>query len=303
MRVTQSMLARMGMDQLSAQRARMARTQEMAATGLRINRPSDDPIDYRTVQSLKDSLAQTGRFIRSIDLTRPRFGAVENALSESALLVGQAKDKAIAVSSTTNFDQRSRDIFKAEIESIFDQLVSFGNSRGPGGEYIFSGVASDTASFTASGSFVSGSPPPTVTFNGDDTALEVEIDEGVYVAVTRGGATAFQGAGDVFAALGQLWSGLDTGIRIDIETAHGALQRAQDHFQLQQSVIGGAEAKANNFENRLHVQEDETISKISLLEDADAFEVYSDLVAQETALQASLNITSRLLQPTLLDFI
>ena len=52
MRVTQSMLARMGMDQLNAQRARMARTQEMAATGndLYLTRGSDVTLLFRYQQ-------------------------------------------------------------------------------------------------------------------------------------------------------------------------------------------------------------------------------------------------------------
>ena len=52
---------------------------------------------------------------------------------------------------------------------------------------------------------------------------------------------------------------------------------------------------------RLRLQEQDFLSRVSFLEDADVFEVYTDLAAQETALQASLQVTSRLLQPTLLD--
>ena len=77
MRITQSMLARVGINQLSDQRNRLARTQEMAATGLRVNRPSDDPVDYRTILFLKDASSQTGRFLRSIDLARVRIRTTE----------------------------------------------------------------------------------------------------------------------------------------------------------------------------------------------------------------------------------
>ena len=75
MRITQSMIYRGGLEQLNGQRTRLARVQEQAASGLRLNRPSDDPVDYQTVLRLRDSLSQTGRFLRTIDNARTRFGS------------------------------------------------------------------------------------------------------------------------------------------------------------------------------------------------------------------------------------
>ena len=303
MRITQSMIARMGLDQLSMQRNRLARTQEQAATGLRINRPSDDPVDYRTTLHLKDSLSQTGRFLRSIDLARTRFRTTEEAISDSIQVVSNAKVTAIAAGNTSNSGSSSRAALKIQVEQLFDRLLSLSNSKAPGGGYVFSGRVSDTAPFVQAGSFVSGSPPPTVTFAGDASVIQVEIDEGVYVDVTRDGSQVYQGTVDVFSTLGDLWTGIDQDDPLAIQTAIGELDQALDQMLVEQSQIGGSEAKADAFEERLRLQEQEFASQISFLEDADAFEVYSDLAAQETALQASLQVTSRLLTPTLLDFI
>ena len=303
MRITQSMIARVGIDQLSNQRNRLARTQEQAATGLRINRPSDDPVDYRSTLHLKDSLSQTGRFLRSIDLARTRFRTTEQAISDSVEAVSSAKVTAIAAGNTTNSGSGSRAALRIQVEQLFDQLLDLSNSRAPGGGYVFSGRASDTASFVKAGNFVSGSPAPTVTFAGDASVIEVEIDEGVTVDVTRDGSQVYQGTVDVFATLGDLWTGIDQNDQTLIRSATGELDQALEQMLIEQSQIGGAEAKADSFEERLRFQEQEFTSQISFLEDADAFEVYSSLAAQEASLQASLQVTSRLLSPTLLDFI
>jgi len=302
MRITQSMLARTGIDQLFAQRNRLARTQEQAATGLRINRPSDDPVDYRTTQFLKGSLSQTGRFLRTIDLSRTRLRTTELAISDSSEVVTQARVAALAAANVTNLGDGGVAL-RIQVEGLFEELLSHSNTRSAGGGYVFSGRASDTPSFVQAGAFVSGGPPPTVTFAGDASLIDVEIDEGVYIDVTRDGTQVFQGSVDIFTVLGDLWTAIDQGDTAAAAATLTDIDLALSQLSQERSEIGGAENKANSFESRLRLQEQDLAGRISFLEDADAFEVFSDLVAQEAALQASLEVTSRLLSPTLLDFI
>ena len=302
MRVTQSMVSRMGMEQLNNQRSRLARTQEQAATGLRLNRPSDDPVDFRSALRLKDSVSQTGRYLRSIDLSRTRLHTTEEAIATSTDVLSTARATAIQAANPTNGPTAMASL-RVQVEQLFDQLLDASNSRAPGGGYVFSGVASDTAAFVQTGTFVSGSPPPTVAFAGDDSAVAVEIDEGVMIDVTRSGQDVFQGSVDVFAALGQLWQAIDQNDKTLIGTAGDDLKQAFDQMNLERAEIGGAEAKADSFEVRLRGQQEELATQVSVLEDADAYQVYSDLAAQEAALQASLTVTARMQQPTLLDFL
>ncbi|MBK7947275.1 MAG: flagellar hook-associated protein FlgL [Deltaproteobacteria bacterium] len=302
MRVTQSMMSRMNMAQLQLQKGRLARTQEQASTGRRLNRPSDDPVDYRSTLELKDSLSQTGRYLRSIDLSRTRIRATEEAIADSTEVVADAKTKALQARNTSN-GPTARAALRVEVEQLFDQLLDASNTRAAGGGYVFSGVASDTAAFVQTGSFVSGSPPPTVAFAADDSAISVEIDEGVTIEVTRSGAQVFQGNVDLFAVLGQLWQGIDQNDTNLIDTAIGDLDLALDQLNVERAHVGGNDAKADSFEQRLRSQEQELTNQASVLEDVDAYQVYSDLAAQESALQASLAVTARMQQPTLLDFL
>lgn len=302
MRITQSMLSRMNMQQLTLQRSRLTRTQEQATTGLRLNRPSDDPVDYRSALGLKDSMSQTGRFLRSIDLSRTRLRATEEAIADAMDVVGEAQALAVQAGNTTNGPD-ARAALRVQVEQLFDQILDASNAKAPGGGYVFSGVASDVRAFEQTGSFVSGSPPPTVAFEGDDRAIEVEIDEGVTIEVTRSGRDVFQGSVDLFEVMGRLWQGLDQNDTALIRSAMDDLDRAFDQLNLQRAHVGGAESKADSFEDRLARDEQELASQVSLLEDADAYQVYSDLAIQEAALQASLEVTARMQQPTLLDFL
>ncbi len=302
MRITQSTLARLGIAQLNDQRSRLARTQEQAATGLRINRPSDDPVDYRTVLFLKDASSQTSRFLRSIDLARVRIQTTESALSGAEEAMSRARALAVSARNSTNQNPGAADALKTQVSELFDEVLSYANVRAPGGGYVFSGLASDSPSFSVTGDFGPGATP-TVTFTGEASAIEVEIDEGVLIEVTRDGEAAFQGSNDSFAALSRLWTAIDTGDGDEIGAAMTDIENAREQLVLERTILGSSDLKADSFEERLRLQEQNLATQVSFLEDADAFEVYSDLTAQEAALQAALQVNARLLQPTLLDYI
>lgn len=302
MRVTQSMMSRLAMEQLARQKVRLARTQEQATTGRRLNRPSDDPVDYRSGIRLKDSIAQTGRYLRSIELARPRLRATEEAIADSTDVVSEARRVAIQASNTSN-GPSARAALRVEVEQLFDRLLDASNARDASGAYVFSGVASDTVAFAQTGSFVSGSAPPTVAFGGDDSAIAVEIDEGVSIEVTRSGAQVFQGSVDLFAVLGSLWQAIDQNDLPQMQTSIDDLTTALDQLSVERARIGGSEAKADSLEQQLRGQEQELTGQLSIVEDADVYSVYSNLAAQEAALQASLAVTARMQQPTLLDYL
>ena len=302
MRITQSMISRMGLNQLDFARGRLARTQEQAATNLRINRPSDDPVDYRTAAHLRDAIAQTQQFERAIDLSRTRFRTTDTAIGQSHLVLSEARVAALAARNGTAGDV-DRPARLQQVEALFEQLLDNANSVSPGGGYVFSGKASDTQTFTRVGDFVSGSPPPVVTFAGENSDLEVEIDEGVFVEVTLDGERVFQGGVNVFATLGALWTAIDQDDGVGIDAAIGDLERGMQQLRVEQARIGSEERKADDREGRLALQFEEQRAQLSFVEDADSIAVYSDLVAQETSLQATLQVTSRLLGPTLLEFL
>ncbi|MCR9097757.1 MAG: flagellar hook-associated protein FlgL [bacterium] len=302
MRITQSTLARLGLAQLNDQRSRLARTQEQAATGLRINRPSDDPVDYRKVLFLKDASSQTSTYLRSIDLARVRLRATESALDGAEEVMSRAGALAVGAASSTNQNPGAAAALKTEVAQLFDEVLSYANVRAPGGGYVFSGLDSASPAFTRAGDFGPG-VTPTVTFTGEASAIEVEIDDGVLIEVTRDGQAAFQGANDAFAALSRLWTGIDEGDVDEIRGAITDIESAREHLTQERTVLGGSDSKADSFEERLRLQEQNIATQVSFLEDADAFEVYSSLTAQETALQAALQVNARLLQPTLLDYI
>jgi len=247
-------------------------------------------------------MSQTERFQRSIDLSRTRIRTTENAITDSLDLLAEAKVAALAARNGTAGDG-DRAARRMQVESLFESLLDNANRVAPGGGYAFAGTASDTAPFVQTGAFAAGSPAPTVGFVGENSDLEVEIDEGVFMEVTLDGERVFQGGVDVFSTVGNLWQAIDQGDEAAMDAAIGELDLAMAQLRNEQSRIGNEERKADKREERLALQLQELTAQLSSVEDADVFEVFSDLAAQEAALQSSLQVASRLLGPTLLEFL
>lgn len=294
MRVTASMILRNGVDNLSRARELLAQVQEQASTGLRINRPSDDPVGVRAAAFLKDGISHTTRFQSNVGLARMQIQATEAALADSMDIVIEAETIwSEGINGTTSAEGRR--ILAGRIDQLLDRLLSNANARVPGGGYLFAGFASTVAPFVAA--------PTGATFVGDNNEASVEISIGVRVQVGLDGERVFQGGEDIFNTLASLRDGLLADDDSLIDPIKPRLTASREQLNLERGRIGASDEKADLFEERLSLQSLDLKTQLSLVENIDAFEVFTNLTTQETALQTALQVTSRLIQPSLLDFI
>ena len=305
MRITNSMLYRFAVSNTQDQRGRLAVTQEQAATGKSINRPSDDPIKVRAATLLRDGIAQISEYRGKIISSRLRISTTEAALDSSYEVMVRAKELALqGANGTLGSDERL--LLAQEVQQLHDQLLREGNARDSGGGRVFAGYATDSDPFAVSGNFVPGSPPPSVTFSGDTTEIRINIDEGVDLRVTLQGDRVFAGAGggeDLFLVIEDLWQALDTNDQTAIGAITDRLDDARTQLSSERTTIGASDAQADLWEDR-HVDRDFMLQEqLSELENVDSIEVFSNLVQQEAALQGSVEVTSRILQTSLLSFL
>ena len=311
-RVTSLMLQRQMLVDVDRTRLRLARVQEQASTGLRINRPSDDPVGAGEAASLRGRLDATVQMRRNLGQADVRLRATEASLGEVNDILLRARELAIQGANDT-LDSAGRAQIAAEVEGLHARLLSAGNARA-GGAYLFAGRASDAAPFAASGPFVGGSPAPTVAFLGDPSEVEVQIDESARIASTLNGQRVFQGDGDgdgspdagkedLFAVLGGLRDALLANNRNAVAAASDQLESGQGQISEELSRVGSRTARLEAQRANLDRREEALTTRLSDVQDADSIRVLSDLVREQTALQASLEATARVIQPSLLDFL
>jgi flagellar hook-associated protein 3 FlgL len=307
------LLHRIALNDVSAARQRLARTQEQASSGLRINRPSDDPIGAGRVTALETESAAISQFERVVSSVRGRVGAVENSLSETSSLMIRLRELAIQGANGTQ-DATTRGLIANEVEGIHAALLAQANTRF-GGAHVFAGFLSANAPFIATGSFdAATAATPSVAFAGDTNEVQVEIDESLRVPVTVNGQRAFLGdangdnvadAGreDVFAVVQDLWRALVTNDPAGISATLDRIDRAGAQVAAERSRVGAVDSALERAAQGLAKRSVDALQRTSDLRDADLARVVSDMVQQQVALEAGLDAMGRLVQPTLLDFL
>lgn len=311
-RVTTLMLQRSMLLDVDATRLRLARVQEQAATGLRINRPSDDPVGAGEAAALRSRLEATAQLDRNLGQAEVRLRSVETALFRTTNVLVRARELAIQGANDT-LDAAGRAQIATEIEGLHAELVAAGNTTTAGAR-VFSGHASDTAPFVPSGPFVGGSPSPTVAFAGDASEVEVQIGGGARLAATLDGRRVFLGDADgngtpdpgredLFDVLADLRDALLADDRDAIAAVTDRLDAGQGQLNEELARVGSRSARVDSERENLARREESLAVRLSEVQDADTIRVLSDLVREETALQAALQVTARVVQPSLLDFL
>lgn len=313
MRVTEAMLHRTTLGDVSRQRARLARTQEQASSGLVINRPSDDPVGAGLATTLEARIAALAQQARNVSQARGRVAAGETAIADAVQVLVRARELALEGANGSQ-DATSRAQIAKEVQGLHDQMLALANTR-MDGAYLFAGYATDAPAFSTTGAF--SSPPPTVpavTYDGDGNPIQVEIQDGVRVTVNGDGRRAFLGdadgngvpdAGreDVFSVLGDLWQGLQNDDPAAVSAALPRIDRALDQLSLERTDFGAAAQQLDTAETQLGQRKLDAEKRLSTLRDADMATVVSNLAQQQAALQAGLQGMAQVVQLSLLDFL
>jgi flagellar hook-associated protein 3 FlgL len=290
---------------------RLALTQRFAATGLRVTRPSDDPNAAGQATSLRAEIEEVAQLQRNESRVRTRLTTLEQSLADTTDVLIRARE--LAIQAANDPIEANRALIGEEIESLHAQLVQIGN-KSLQGSHLYSGFATDTPAFSASGPFVDGSPPPTVAYGGDSNEIQVEIEQGFTIASTLDGRRVFMGdadgdgspdAGkvDLFETLGRLWDGLVTNDVVAIRTANTELQQSQEQIEFERAGIGARMRQSETAGQALADAELALQVRLSDTQDADAAAVYTNLALQQASLEASLKITADAIQLNLLAFL
>jgi len=297
LRVTQSMLNKQMLGNLSNNLTRLETMQNQMSTGKKINKPSDDPVGLSFSLRYRSYLNANEQYQSNVDSATSWLEYTDSMIGETNGVMQRARELAVQGSNGTNPLNAMQALGK-EVEQLYEQLVQIGNSQF-NGKYIFNGQKTDIQPYDMA-------TAQTATPHQGDINFEVGVD--TFIPVNISGAELF-GDGtatnppNAFKILTDLKDALMAGDYAAVETSLGDLDQRSDVVMEKWADIG---AKANRVElmkNRLEGENLNLQELLSKTEDADMAELMVNMKMEENIYQASLSTGARIIRPSLIDFL
>ncbi len=275
----------------------MGKIQHEMSSGKRIRVPSDDPVGVARSLKLRADLKANEQLKRNTDDVLSWLETTEIALTGIRDVMHRVKELALQGANGTYDEQDTRAIAE-EIKELRDQLVSFGNSTYVG-KYIFSGFLTDQAPVQLDGG--DGS----LDYQGDGGIIRYQVGVGDIIGVNTTAEDIFMNSSgdDLLRDMQDMYDFLDTGDHAGVGSLIGNFERHLENILQRTAEVGAKYNRMELVSNRLRDEEINFTGLLSKTEDADMADVIIRLTSEENVYRAALASGSRIILPTLVDFI
>lgn len=334
MRITEQNALRSILANMTDNQSRIAKFQNQVTSGLRVTNPGDDASVAGSISDLRSTLDR-------LDSHKKRISSVKSTLTTQDDLMNQANEimvrlKEVATQSANETNgPTERAILAAEVFRLRDDLVSIANTKFQG-RYIYGGADDDDPPYDA-GSYsnsATASGGRRYIFDGDagtDQTRTVEVTDNLTININSRGDTLFREAIGMSERLGRALEGfrssptnasyVPTGFPDGGGTAYTFPTDSQEQTATIQVLITELDdirtsvilpertdlgARMNRVESAEKLVESLKVNITEVLDriqNADLTEAATSLSLAQTALQASYQVTSRLLNLNIMQFL
>ena len=209
MRISTSSIHHAALTALLSQQSILSKTQTQIASGKRVQTPADDPVAAVHILELQRSLAESEQFEANANMAKNRLTLEEQALADANTLMQRVRELTIQ-GSNASVDPASRKMLAQEVRGHVKELMDIANRRDANGEYLFSGYATLTQPFAASGGAISyfGDQGNRALQTGQDQrVVDGHSGQDVFMSVTGGNGVFVTTAGAANTGNGVIASG------------------------------------------------------------------------------------------------
>lgn len=288
MRITDGMVSEASRAALQRARLKVFNASQVASTGVRVEKPGDDPSAAGRARRLREEGARLEATMQAADKGRRGLDAVDDTLAHFSDIFTEARALAVQGGNDT-IGATERGLIADQIAGLRADLLQSTATRFDG-RYILNGVGEDQPPYDAAGNFV-----------GQRALRSVEASAGHFVAtgIAIGDVLSPVAGTDAFAELTALETALRTNnsagiaaginsmrdIGIRVADARGDVGNRMMSFDL-------AYALGQRLSDRTQADLTQTV-------DADVFDALTELQRSQTALEQALSIAAKLPIPGL----
>ncbi|HUA01663.1 MAG TPA: flagellar hook-associated protein FlgL [Candidatus Aquilonibacter sp.] len=269
--------------------------QEMS-TGKDVNSLGDNPGAAAALVTNDAQSAEMDQFQSNISSVQGLLQTGDSTMSSVVNLMNKAISLGVEGANGTLSDSDRQSVASA-MSGILQQMVGLANTNYQG-NYIFAGTETGTQPFA-----LDSASPDGVTYSGNTNVNSVQLATGESMSVNVPGSQIFQNsAGDVFGALTQMITALQTNTGID--TANTALENAFNVVNSQRTFYGNGESELNTVSSFLSQEQVELSQQQTDLVGADMGQVASNYSQAQVQRQALLDASGQVLgESTLFDYL
>lgn len=315
MRVTNSSMMANQMYDNQQNLQRMNKLNEQINTSKLVNRVSDDPHKAVKIMRLNNEIKYTEKYNYNIDETVGWMNNTDSSLEELGTILGDVKEAILKIGNGTYSENEFKAIH-AEVNEKIKELGEIFNTT-HGGRYMFGGSNVDDAPMAVD---LTGDFPKLSIKNGNKDNLNADISDGTSIDYNISAKEVFSKDGkgndtefiDLINSISETVNKIanekdETAVEAHKKDLMGNLKDGLDNF-FNRSVdtrttfgvrVNTAEKlKEFNNENILNMK-----GVLSLDQDVDHVEKFIELKSAELIYQASIQVSSKLIQPTILDYL
>lgn len=294
MRATLTTSYRAMVANLTRQNTKLEGLRNQAATGKKMVKPSDDPAGIRPVLNARTLIRNSERFLLTMGKAGDRLDNLDTQMERLSDLMARFQESVVAAGNGAASTQDLA-IYGGQIKLLKEELLAIANVK-VDGKYIFSGFAEDVKPYD-------GNPG---SYFGDNGTIEFEVAPGEKVKTNLTGPQIFGDPGsgkDMWQLLDDVAAALMGGNASAALSELGNVELAAEKVRASRSEMGNIAARV---EQAMISMEDTRIDMKAILsryEDADLIDTITNLTLQETGFKGALEVTTRISQLTILNYL
>lgn len=298
MRIADNMLTRGYLKNLSVNQQNVQKYHQQLSSMKEVSKPSDNPLLVSQIMELKENIIQNEQYQTTLtdakDWTDMQDAALSNA-TDSLMRISTLVQS--AANGTMN--ESDRLVVKAEVETEMQTFVDSLNTNF-GGRYIFGGTETKTLPFEitkADDGSITG-----IQYNGNKHNISREISSGVNLDLMTDGSKLLNSdkMRDLFVKITDALQNDDGDALSNLLADTTA---SIDHVVTFRTEIGAISNRLDSALSRNESQDLNLQEMLSSKEDIDIAQKYMQFSMEQVAYQASLQMGTKVLSTTILDYL